>query len=318
MKLFNWVHKRFHHDPLPKDHEYFARKVEKNGDDELLHHSNDKDTQALLKEVVLIDALDGWKDGILAIGTFGFDPRKPLNQQCYSQKEYLVLESEEEEDEDEEFSVDDVEDSSHDSDVDEEDSMSDETCAEDEEEVNPLMFSALGLGHSFNKDNNNKDVVASDQKINEDHHDRVLLSSLDNGSVSVASKDEEKKKVGRTTLADLFLADGDVKMKNSIDSGKVLADHHHEETINKKMNNVRTKKSLSFAKKLIPRVKEEKSPIKNLQRMMRRMLKRKIHPEALDGKVNKSEGQKGQQLVANTPKKASESVSLLAMQGLTI
>ncbi|XP_062091329.1 protein TILLER ANGLE CONTROL 1 isoform X2 [Humulus lupulus] len=307
MKLFNWVHKRFHHDPLPKDHE-FAQKVEKKRDE--LLHSNDKDTQALLKKVVLIDALDGWKDGILAIGTFGFDPLKPFNQQ-YSQKEYLVLESEQEDDDDEaesqEFSLDD-EDSDDD---DEEDS--DDTCADRDEEVNPLMFSSA-LGHSF------KEVITSDQK-----NDQHVLLSLD--GVSLASKDqelaaqvnqsvlsEEKKKAGRTTLADLFLADGDVKMK--IDSGKVLA----EESINKKTN-VRTKKSLSFAKKLIPRVKEEASPIKNLQRLMRRMLKRKIHPEALDAKMNKSEGQKatgGIELVTNTPKKASESVSLLAMQGITI
>ena len=51
---------------------------------------------------------------------------------------------------------------------------------------------------------------------------------------------------------------------------------------------------------------------------MRRMLKRKIHPEALDVKVHKSDGQKGAagiEHVANFPEKASESVSLLAMQG---
>lgn len=51
---------------------------------------------------------------------------------------------------------------------------------------------------------------------------------------------------------------------------------------------------------------------------MRRMLKRKIHPE-LDVKVHKSDGQNGSggiELVPNAPKKASESVSLLAMQGV--
>lgn len=219
----------------------FAQKVEKSTDEVL--HTNYKDTQALLQKVVLIDALDGWKDGILAIGTFGFDPLKPFNQ---TQKEYLVLESEEDDDEEsQEFSLEDTDDEDQDS----------NTSAEDEEE-NPLMFSTLG--HSF------KDVNTSGAEKN----DHVLLT-LDGitlapsnelaSQVNTSLQSEEKKKVGRTTLADLFLADADVKMK--LDSGKVLP-----ENSTKKMN-ARTKKSLSFAKKLIPRVKEEKSPIKNLQRV---------------------------------------------------
>lgn len=213
--------------------------------DEVLH-TNDKDTQALLKKVVLIDALDGWKDGILAIGTFGFDPLKPFNQ--LSQKEYLILESEEDDDEEsQEFSLE------VSSDDDEEEYI--DTSAEDDE-VNPLMLSTLG--HSF------KDVNSSDAEKN-DHVlmslDGVPLASNDElaTQVNTSLQSEEKKKVGRTTLADLFLADADVKMK--LDSGKVLP-----EESTKKLN-VKTKKSLSFAKKLIPRVKEETSPIKNIQRV---------------------------------------------------
>ncbi|EXB83851.1 hypothetical protein L484_023458 [Morus notabilis] len=288
MKFFNWVHKRFHH-PLPKDD--FAQKVEKSTTEEVLHHTNDKDTQALLKKVVLIDALDGWKYGILAIGTFGFDPLKPFNQQ----KEYLVLESKEDDEESPEYSL-------EGSDSDENDEYSDDTTFEDEE-VNPLMLSTLG--HSF-KDVEKKDVLLS--------FDGVFLASSEvaaeeKTNISLQS-DHEKKKVGRTTLADLFLADADVKMK--IDSGKVL----HDDSA-KKMN-AKTKKSLSFAKKFIPKVKEETSPIKNIQRLMKRMLKRKIHPELLDVKTQKSDGQKAAgaiELIANGPKNAtSESVSLLAMQ----
>lgn len=55
--------------------------------------------------------------------------------------------------------------------------------------------------------------------------------------------------------------------------------------------------------------------------MMKRMLKRKIHPELLDVKSQKSDGQNAAgavELIGNGPKKAtSESVSLLAMQGMT-
>lgn len=51
--------------------------------------------------------------------------------------------------------------------------------------------------------------------------------------------------------------------------------------------------------------------------MMKRMLKRKIHPELLDVKSQKSDGQNAAgavELIGNGPKKAtSESVSLLAM-----
>lgn len=218
----------------------FAQKVEKSTTEEVLHHTNDKDTQALLKKVVLIDALDGWKCGILAIGTFGFDPLKQFNQQ----KEYLVLESKEDDEESPEYSL-------EGSDSDENDEYSDDTTFEDEE-VNPLMLSTLG--HSF-KDIEKKDVLVS--------FDGVFLASSEvaaeeKTNISLQS-DHEKKKAGRTTLADLFLADADVKMK--IDSGKVL----HDDSA-KKMN-AKTKKSLSFAKKFIPKVKEETSPIKNIQRV---------------------------------------------------
>ncbi|GMN42849.1 hypothetical protein TIFTF001_012059 [Ficus carica] len=288
MKFFNWVHKRFHH-PLPKDD--FAQKVEKSTTEEVLH-TNDKDTQALLKKVVLIDALDGWKDGILAIGTFGFDPLKPFNQQ----KEYLVLESEEDDEESPEFSLE-----GSDSDIDNDD-YSDDTTVEDEE-VNPLMLST-DLGHSF------KDVGKPDFLVS---FDGVSLASSEGAAAqentNSLQSDLEKKKVGRTTLADLFLADADIKLK--IDSGKVLP---HDSA---KKTNAKAKRSLSFAKKFIPKVKDETSPIKNIQRMMKRMLKRKIHPELLDVKSQKSDGQNAAgvvELIGNGPKKAtSESVSLLAM-----
>lgn len=229
--------------------------MEKSTTEEVLH-TNDKDTQALLKKVVLIDALDGWKDGILAIGTFGFDPLKPFNQQ----KEYLVLESEEDDEESPEFSLE-----GSDSDIDNDD-YSDDTTVEDEE-VNPLMLST-DLGHSF------KDVRKPDFLVS---FDGVSLASSEGAAaqenMNSLQSDLEKKKVGRTTLADLFLADADIKLKK--DSGKVLPDDSAKKT------NAKTKRSLSFAKKFIPKVKDETSPIKNIQRVSNAIFSLDIYPKVI-------------------------------------
>nr|UTH76900.1 tiller angle control 1-1 [Populus nigra] len=61
MKIFNWVQRRFHHGAI-KDG--LARNVKK-----AESITNEADKQALLKQVALVDVLDGWKDGILTIGT---------------------------------------------------------------------------------------------------------------------------------------------------------------------------------------------------------------------------------------------------------
>ncbi|KAH7519442.1 protein TILLER ANGLE CONTROL 1 isoform X2 [Ziziphus jujuba] len=296
MKIFNWVHKRFHHSVLKDD---LAQNVEKT---ELV--TSDKDTQALLKQVALVDALDGWKDGILTIGTFGFDPLKPFNQQP---KEYLVLESEEDDEESREYLLD----------SNDEDGENDNV---EDEEVNPLMFTSLGhsfedVGPNFDADVLEKpddvlltlDGVPLAPYVGSDHHHGLGMEQ------EICAVDQKKKKGERTTLADLFLADADVKMK--LDSGKVMPKS------NKKLN-VGSKNGLSFAKKFIPRVKEDSSPIKNLQRLMKRMLKRKIHPE-IDDKINKSDGQKPAAgaaglVITNGEQAAShEAVSLLPIQGST-
>lgn len=222
----------------------FAQNVEKTDQ----APTSDKETQALLKQVALVEVLDGWKDGILTIGTFGFDPLKSFNQQ----KQYLVLESEQDDEASQLFSFD----SKY-----EDEDMTDNV---ENEEVNPLMFTTLG--HSFDDVGSNFDANVMDKP------DHDMLLSLDGTPLvgcyqelgmqqEISEVDQKKKKGERTTLADLFLADADVNMK--LDSGKDLpADS------TKKLN-VRSKNSLSFAKKFIPRVKEDSSPIKNLQRVSR-------------------------------------------------
>ena len=51
---------------------------------------NNTDSQALLKQVALTESLGGWEDGILTIGTLGYDPLKSINPH----KEYFALEIE--------------------------------------------------------------------------------------------------------------------------------------------------------------------------------------------------------------------------------
>ncbi|MBA0656116.1 hypothetical protein Goklo_008508, partial [Gossypium klotzschianum] len=67
---------------------------------------------------------------------------------------------------------------------------------------------------------------------------------------------------------------------------------------------VGTKQGVSLATKLVPQVGEGSGPIRMLHKMMRRMLKRKIHPEV--------EGKRGQCCKKH---EACEFVSLLQSQG---
>lgn len=254
MKIFNWVHKTFHHTLLKEGFVQNAtRKTESAG-------NNEVDRHALLKQVEFdhVEALHDWRGGILTIGTFGFESLKPSNEQ----KEYLVLESEdddyEDEEEEEEKSL--VHDEDHDEII---------GYLEDEE-LNPLMFTAFGhKSKDVSADQKGEDLIMGTYELNMESKYSAIME-MDN--------EEKKKKKGerRITLADLFLADAE-------DVAKALKD---DKVLQKKTADVRSKNGLSFAKKLIPRVKEDSHPIKNFQRLMRRMLKRKIHPE-IEDKINK-------------------------------
>ncbi|XP_004306634.1 PREDICTED: uncharacterized protein LOC101302199 [Fragaria vesca subsp. vesca] len=282
MKIFNWVHKRFHH-KVPKDG------VAGNGDNTEPEGNTDKDTQAFLSQVSLVDGIDhGWRDGILTIGTFGFDPLKSFN----NQSDYTVLESEEDGKESQELT--------HGGDDCDNDEDTDNVC----EELNPLMFTTFG--HSFEDMGSNSDAIVAEPDV-------ISLTPFEGFNEIIAEPDHDsetdhmKSKGERITLADLFMADGH-DFQSQLDSRKVQPEL-------KKMSTTRTRNGgLGFAKKLIPRVKEESTPIKNVQRLMRRMLKRKIHPADLDVKKPTT----AVELIStNVETDASESVSLLPIQGAT-
>ncbi|KAF9602253.1 hypothetical protein IFM89_026338 [Coptis chinensis] len=90
MKIFNWMHRKFHHNAdgymvSPKKDELAYNNVDKCDT-----VTNETDTKALLDQVTLMDI---WKDGILTIGTFGFD---------HDQIEYCMDKEEDEENNEEE------------------------------------------------------------------------------------------------------------------------------------------------------------------------------------------------------------------------
>ncbi|XP_057495717.1 protein TILLER ANGLE CONTROL 1-like [Actinidia eriantha] len=205
MKIFNWVHRKFHH----KDgFDQNAKKAE------LVN--NETETQVLLDHVTI--------DGILTIGTFGFDPMNQVNEK----NEFLVVERDEFE--------------------------------KEKENV---------VGYELEEEND--DIKVCEYEDENGERAEIGANELDLDMKEIVEGDEGKMKKERTTLADLFMADLDVKTER--EGGKLKPD------LMKKPNVDAKKKRLSFAKKLIPSVGDEKPPIKKLHRMMRKMMKRKIYPE---------------------------------------
>ncbi|XP_057997055.1 protein TILLER ANGLE CONTROL 1 isoform X1 [Hevea brasiliensis] len=277
MKIFNWVQRRFHHGAL-KDG--LARNVKK-----AESITSEADKQALLKQVALVDVLDGWKGGILTIGTLGLDPLKPFNQQ----NEYFVLETEgEEEDDDDDYNDDEEEQQQYSVHSDDEDSNVNQ---DENEEENPLIFTRFE--HNFEELATTFDANDAKSKID----------PMEN-NLNIHDNDQRKRKGERITLAELFLADSDMKKKP--ESFELAPDSG-------KKPSVRAKNGLSFAKKLIPHVREDSRPIKKFHQLMRRMLKRKIHPE-LEGKAQKTDNQNKVAIMEvgiGKGNEADESVSLI-------
>ncbi|KAI3444370.1 hypothetical protein Pfo_001035 [Paulownia fortunei] len=260
MKIFNWVHRRFNH----KDG--LAQNAKKSGliadDKQFLHENNS-----------FSDVFDGWKGGILTIGTFGYDPLKDEDEQngvsFYEEepeKELLsALENE----------------SDHQITDSEEEAGEEEEEDDDDDEVNPLVYAVYA-------------------------HDYEGLLEMKMEGNRVSSKDEfefdamiKNAKKERTTLAELFSADSEeLQKKQPINKGEII----------KEKSNY--KQRLSFAKKLIG---QDARPIHKLHRLMRRMLKRKIHPDLGLNKHNPINSK-----VVAKKCDTSESASLLPTQAIII
>ncbi|KAL8062956.1 hypothetical protein ABFX02_02G179900 [Erythranthe guttata] len=263
MKIFNWVHRRFvHKDGLGEN----GKKIE--GDDEgnfvVDDHENKNGTFC------------GWKGGILTIGTFGYDP--------------IILE--------------DDRDQNHELDDDDVIAASFIYAPKDDEPRRRLAEKELEqqqLGNDrrqmITENNNYKlDVVITHDSEEEeqpllyavyDHHDYCDEGLLEMKMEESQPHDLHTNKKERTTLADLFSADSELDniinininelKKKRLQAATIVnnmkeADDH---VIDKMMSNI----DLPFANYKLDKAR----PIHKLHRLMRRMMKRKIHPAEING-----------------------------------
>ncbi|CAN1309456.1 Protein TILLER ANGLE CONTROL 1 [Linum perenne] len=216
---------------------------------------DDADKQIVLRQAALAEVLDGWKDSMLTIGTLGFD----LLKQSNSQNEYFVLKGEgegirkpdEEEEEDD-----------------------DEDDVNNEDEVNPLIHTTF----PHHVDGGwNSDSEAEKPEV-------VVMGEMDD--CVVALDDPEMKRRGeRITLAELFLAESGQDLKMKADCATATATIIEPDSGKKKQQKPGDilKHGFPFTKKLKHHGGEGEDqdssrPVKKLRHMVKKLLKRKIHP----------------------------------------
>lgn len=273
MKIFNWVHRKL------KDGSA-AQNAKKNG--VILDESGDAN-QFLVDNTTFGDSVFGcWKGGILTIGTFGYDPlTKDAADEVYVQDddhdlEFLVNDQDQESEE-----LESAENYGTITDSEEEE------VYDEEEDSNPLVYAVYA--HEYEALLQQYDPAADYIKMNgTNDFDHVMMVMKENDrDVDVDMKKE------RITLADLFSADhwdayDDELQKKQ--NKKKLQELMKEKASSKKHGHGR----LAFAKKLLlaggTGDSKDARPIHKLHRLVRRMLKRKIHPELglLDKEVNES------------------------------
>ncbi|KAG8391975.1 hypothetical protein BUALT_Bualt01G0243300 [Buddleja alternifolia] len=220
------------------------------------------------------NVFNDWKGGILTIGTFGYDP---LIKDDQNEQNDVYFYDDQEESEKEQLAIENATDSEE-----------EEEEAEDGEE-NPLIYAAYKHDYDYDYE----DLL--EMKMEEDDRKRV------SGKHDEFEFEFENTKKGRTTLAELFSADSELD--------QVQKDG--DEAINKEGGAemmIKDKSKLSFAKKLIG--EDHARPIHKLNRLIRRMLKRKIHPDIGLNKHNSINSK-----VVATKYENSESASLLPIQG---
>ncbi|XP_073148115.1 protein TILLER ANGLE CONTROL 1 [Henckelia pumila] len=280
MKIFNWVHRKL------KDGSA-AQNAKKNG---VISDEGGDANQFLVDNNTFGDSVFGcWKGGILTIGTFGYDPLTKDFAEVDDEQDYH---HDHVHDQDQEFEE--VESAAENeetmTDSEEEEVLEDDE--DEEEESNPLVYAVYA--HDYKALLQQYDPAADYIKMNGNKDfEHVMMMMEEN------DRDVDMKK-DRITLADLFSADNwdadyDDQKKQS---KKKLHELMEEKASSKKHGR------LAFAKKLLlAGDSKDARPIHKLHRLVRRMLKRKIHPEL--GLVNKLEVNE-----SNIPK-ANESVPLL-------
>ncbi|KAG9151781.1 hypothetical protein Leryth_002061 [Lithospermum erythrorhizon] len=246
MKIFNWMNRKFgsKDERSLKKGEFIAKETDK---------------KPLIENVDAVDVIDvDWRDNLLTIGTLGFDQLQkfiPGNDEYFDNLFPEQNEEKFENDYDDEYPV--------------------EEFFEENNEVHATKFNSLSpvltnLQSDLVKDDGIKSINGNTlQPINTRNENNVD----DCGSLLEVKdfRDVKKKKV---TLAELFSAETIEDMKgNNNEKDK-------EKTIMSKSTSGHSKHSLSSAKKLIPGVARVDARLAHkLNRMVTRMLKKKIHPD---------------------------------------
>lgn len=279
MKIFNWVHCKFHN----KDG-WSNGQVKKKAESDIVDDQH----------VALAEAIANWRHGILTIGTLGFDPLKHFNQL----NEIQLLSNEQDEDQDncdgyEQYS-------------------SGQKCIEEANgDQDPLIQHAAKPGFSSSNRHDNNGLPhfnVHDQEPN------IMYTSVDADNSNNYNLGTDKKREiegERVTLADLFLADCEefigVKPHTHDDDNATVVMIQTEDNDYHMIKKAEEATISPSAKMAVPRPKEDSHssrPIKKINRLMTKIQKRKIHPE---GKNEK----KGNQMKHSCESGAGERVLLL-------
>ncbi|KAK9758103.1 hypothetical protein RND81_01G207200 [Saponaria officinalis] len=260
MKVFNWVTRRLLNVSsciavLPDEAKENTHNVSYKHDVE--------ETQALLEHgahmVMDIDVLEDWKDGLLAIGTLAIGPLETTTFKFIDKFDNNTI---------------DLQEQQHYHNLTYNNSYNNNNMEE-----NPLMNVEM-FSHELDNDNDNDNVVENNEIID-----------------NQVTKDECQIIKKRVTLADLFLEDsnhslvkklGDKPGDNEDDVKIVLKTRQNPSIVTTKpcvkmiKPTSRTKQGLSTAKKFL---KEDVRPLKKINQLMKRMMKKKIHPD-FDGKMH--------------------------------
>ncbi|GAB4844633.1 hypothetical protein Ancab_038035 [Ancistrocladus abbreviatus] len=279
MKIFNWVHRRFCHNFNSSTISIQEDGLSRNSIQTEPKHQRDNETKALLEDNDLpMGMIENWKlDGILAIGTLCIDPLESPDRQ----NEFKMDE--------EDYGKDEFHEEKH-----------NYTCKHEGGETVcfPVHNQTLDLSSILEGNIDLFKLYLSDQR-------EALKCSEIEGVDEEKGKEKKNDEGKRVTLAELFLADPDVKAKAYV-----------KPICAKKPTVFRAKQGPSKPKKLLPQAKENLRPLKKLHQFMTRMMKTKIHPELGESRSQKRDNQ-FMEWSANPnheQHRAAETVSLLHTQ----
>ncbi|KAM0048173.1 hypothetical protein Hdeb2414_s0008g00271471 [Helianthus debilis subsp. tardiflorus] len=206
---------------------------------------DDNDKVALLENEGFAGACNGWNDGILAIGTFGVDLYQDFKnkEDAFMSNKAMFVDVNDDDDDDD----------------------------HDEEMESPLVQEASkhGVDHVENEKHNLSPCV--EVAKNNNHQEDDVVKDLTKG----------KKSGERITLADLLRVDSeDNLLKND-----ELADDHSKINVGNNNGNKNSNTSTGSIKSFLvskakkkPGKDDSAQPIKKTKQFMRKMLRKKIHP----------------------------------------